>query len=73
MTVEQYDAEFDMLSHFAPDVVRDEVSGIDKFVNGLRLNLQSFVQAFMTTTHANALRLAMDMSLHERVDQSKAA
>ncbi|KAA0043088.1 ty3-gypsy retrotransposon protein [Cucumis melo var. makuwa] len=26
MTVEQYDAEFNMLSHFAPDVVRDEAA-----------------------------------------------
>ena len=26
MTVEQYDAEFDMLSRFAPEVVRDEAA-----------------------------------------------
>ncbi|TYK13548.1 gag-protease polyprotein [Cucumis melo var. makuwa] len=37
MTVEQYDVEFDMLSCFAPDVVRDEAARTEKFVKGLRL------------------------------------
>ena len=37
MTVEQYDANFDMLSHFAPNVVRNEAARTDKFVSGLRL------------------------------------
>ncbi|KAA0026250.1 gag-protease polyprotein [Cucumis melo var. makuwa] len=32
MIVEQYDAEFDMLSHFASDVVRDEATRTKKFV-----------------------------------------
>ncbi|KAL0554084.1 hypothetical protein IC582_007995 [Cucumis melo] len=40
MTVEQYDAEFDMLSRFAPDMVRDEAARTEKFVRGLRLDLQ---------------------------------
>ncbi|TYK02549.1 gag-protease polyprotein [Cucumis melo var. makuwa] len=40
MTVEQYDVEFDMLSRFAPDVVRDEAARTEKFVRGLRLDLQ---------------------------------
>ncbi|KAA0051440.1 ty3-gypsy retrotransposon protein [Cucumis melo var. makuwa] len=48
MTVEQYDAKFDMLSHFAPDVVRDEAARTEKFVR------------------------ALDLSLHERADSSKA-
>ncbi|KAA0049950.1 ty3-gypsy retrotransposon protein [Cucumis melo var. makuwa] len=49
MTVEQYDAEFDMLSRFAPDVVKDEAARTEKFVR------------------------ALDLSLHERADPSKAA
>ncbi|KAA0054088.1 ty3-gypsy retrotransposon protein [Cucumis melo var. makuwa] len=53
MTVEQYDAEFDMLSRFAPDV--------------------GIVQALRPATHADALRIALDLSLHERADSSKAA
>ncbi|KAA0063198.1 gag protease polyprotein [Cucumis melo var. makuwa] len=73
MTVEQYDAEFDMLSRFALDVVRDEAARTKKFVRGLRLDLQGFVRAFRPTTHADALRLAVDMSLHERVILSKTA
>ncbi|TYK21793.1 ty3-gypsy retrotransposon protein [Cucumis melo var. makuwa] len=32
MTVEQYDVEFDMLSRFAPEVVRNEVARTEKFV-----------------------------------------
>ncbi|KAL0534041.1 hypothetical protein IC582_028318 [Cucumis melo] len=73
MTVEQYDAEFDMLSHFAPDVVRDEAARTEKFVRGLRLDLQGIVRALRPATHADALRIALDLSLHERVDSSKAA
>ncbi|TYK28169.1 gag protease polyprotein [Cucumis melo var. makuwa] len=73
MTVEQYDAEFDMLSRFAPDVVRDEAARTEKFVRGLRLDLQGIVRALQPTTHADALRIALDLSLHERADSSKAA
>ncbi|KAL4013399.1 hypothetical protein IC575_025568 [Cucumis melo] len=73
MTVEQYDTEFDMLSRFAPDVVRDEAARTEKFVRGLRLDLQGIVRAFRPATHADALRIALDLSLHERADSSKAA
>ncbi|KAL0553629.1 hypothetical protein IC582_007529 [Cucumis melo] len=40
MTVEQYDAEFDMLSRFAPEMIATEVARADKFVRGLRLDIQ---------------------------------
>ncbi|KAA0059244.1 pol protein [Cucumis melo var. makuwa] len=73
MTVEPYDAEFDMLSRFSPDVLKDEEARTEKFVRGLRLDLQRIVRALRPTTHANALCLALDLSLHERVDSSKAA
>ncbi|TYK05231.1 gag-protease polyprotein [Cucumis melo var. makuwa] len=73
MTVEQYDAEFDMLSRFALDVVRDEAARIEKFVRGLRLDLQGIVRALRPATHVDALRIALDLSLHERADSSKAA
>ncbi|KAA0045982.1 gag-protease polyprotein [Cucumis melo var. makuwa] len=48
--------------------MRDEAARIDKFVSGLRLDLQGFVRAFRLA-HADALRLTVDMSLHERMDQ----
>ncbi|KAA0062249.1 ty3-gypsy retrotransposon protein [Cucumis melo var. makuwa] len=73
MTVERYDAKFDMVSHFAPDVVWNEAAKIDKFVSSLRLDLHGFVQAFRPTTYADSLCLAVDISLHERADPSKAA
>ncbi|KAA0066170.1 gag-protease polyprotein [Cucumis melo var. makuwa] len=72
MTVEQYDAEFDMLSRFAPDVVKDEEAKIEKFVRGLRLDFQGNVRALRPTTPADALRLALYLSLHERADPFKA-
>ncbi|KAA0046142.1 gag-protease polyprotein [Cucumis melo var. makuwa] len=72
MTVEQYDAEFDMLSRFIADVLKDEEARTEKFIRGLRLDLQVIVRALRPTTHANALRLALDLSLHERADPSKA-
>ncbi|KAA0061201.1 pol protein [Cucumis melo var. makuwa] len=73
MTVEQYDAEFDMLSRFTPDMVRDEAARTEKFVRGLRLDLQGIVRALRPATHADALRIALDLSLPERADSSKAA
>ncbi|TYK23820.1 retrotransposon protein, putative, Ty3-gypsy sub-class [Cucumis melo var. makuwa] len=72
MTVEQYDAEFDMLSRFAADVLKDEEARTEKFIRGLRQDLQGIVRALRPTTHANALCLALDLSLHERADPSKA-
>ncbi|KAA0032437.1 DNA/RNA polymerases superfamily protein [Cucumis melo var. makuwa] len=45
MTVEQYDAEFDTLSHFVPDVVRDEAARTEKFVRALDLSLHERVDS----------------------------
>ncbi|KAA0040291.1 gag-protease polyprotein [Cucumis melo var. makuwa] len=73
MTVEQYDGEFDMVSHFDPDVVRNEATKTNKFVSSLRLNFHGSVRAFRPTTYADSLYLAVDISLHERGDPSKAA
>ncbi|KAA0032174.1 gag protease polyprotein [Cucumis melo var. makuwa] len=67
-----YDAEFDMLSRFGPDIVKDEEVRIEKFVRGLRLDLQGIVRALRPTTYADALFLALDLSLHERAHPSKA-
>ncbi|KAA0035418.1 ty3-gypsy retrotransposon protein [Cucumis melo var. makuwa] len=73
MTVEQYDAEFDMLSRFAPEIIAIEAVKADKFFRGLRLDIQGLVRAFRPTTHADALRLAVDLSLQERANSSKVA
>ncbi|KAL4038373.1 hypothetical protein IC575_001993 [Cucumis melo] len=62
MTVEQYDAEFDMLSRFTPEMIATEAARADKFVRGLRLDIQGLVRAFRPATHADALRLAVDLS-----------
>ncbi|KAL0556479.1 hypothetical protein IC582_004993 [Cucumis melo] len=73
MTVEQYDAEFDLLSRFAPEMIATEAARADKFVRGLRLDIQGLVRAFRPATHADALRLAVDLSLQERANSSKTA
>ncbi|KAL0561078.1 hypothetical protein IC582_001496 [Cucumis melo] len=73
MTVEQYDTEFDMLSRFAPEMIATEAARADKFVRGLRLDIQGLVRAFRPATHADALRLAVDLSLQERANSSKTA
>ncbi|TYK07754.1 gag-protease polyprotein [Cucumis melo var. makuwa] len=73
MTVEQYDAEFDMLSCFAPEMIATEAARAVKFVRGLRLDIQSLVRAFRPATHADALRLAVDLSLQKRANSSKVA
>ncbi|KAL0534776.1 hypothetical protein IC582_029069 [Cucumis melo] len=73
MTVEQYDAEFDMLSRFDPEMIATEAARADKFVRGLRLDIQGLVRAFRLATHADALRLAVDLSLQERANSSKTA
>ncbi|KAL0544440.1 hypothetical protein IC582_019555 [Cucumis melo] len=73
MTVEQYDAEFDMLSRFAPEMIATEAARADKFVRGLRLDIQGLVRAFRPATHADALHLAVDLSLQERANSSKTA
>ncbi|KAL0551539.1 hypothetical protein IC582_010628 [Cucumis melo] len=73
MTVEQYDAEFDMLSRFAPEMIATEAARADKFVRGLRLDIQGLVRAFRPATHADVLRLAVDLSLQERANSSKTA
>ncbi|KAL0554253.1 hypothetical protein IC582_008170 [Cucumis melo] len=73
MTVEQYDAEFDMLSRFAPEMIATEAARADKFVRGLRLDIQGLVRAFRPATHSDALRLAVDLSLQERANSSKTA
>ena len=71
--MEQYDVEFDMLSRFVHEIIAMEVARIDKFVRGLRLDIQGLVRAFRPATHADKLRLAVDISLHDRVDSSKIA
>ncbi|KAA0039056.1 gag protease polyprotein [Cucumis melo var. makuwa] len=73
MIVEQYDAEFDMLSRFAPEMIATEATRADKFVRGLKLDIQGLVRAFRPATHADALRLAVDLSLQERANSSKVA
>lgn len=52
MTVEEYDQEFDSLSRFALELVRIEAERADKFVRGLKSEIQSFVRV---------LRLAIEV------------
>ncbi|TYJ96450.1 retrotransposon protein, putative, Ty3-gypsy sub-class [Cucumis melo var. makuwa] len=44
LNLEQYNAEFDMLSRFAPEMIATEAARADKFVRGLRLDIQGLVE-----------------------------
>ncbi|KAA0037257.1 gag-protease polyprotein [Cucumis melo var. makuwa] len=71
MTVEQYDAEFDMLSRFAPEMIVTEAARADKFVRGLRLDIQGLVRTFRPATHADALRLRLEWCSRNLLRQGK--
>ena len=43
---EQYDADFDMLSCFAPQMIAIEAARADKFVRGLRLDTRVLFEPF---------------------------
>jgi len=72
-TMEQYDVEFDMLSRFAFEMIATEAAKADKFVRGLKLDIQGLVRAFRPATHVDALCLAVDLSLQKRANSSKIA
>ncbi|TYK11904.1 gag-protease polyprotein [Cucumis melo var. makuwa] len=54
-------------------MIATKAARADKFVRGLRLDIQGLVRAFRPATHADALRLAVDLSLQERANSSKVA
>ncbi|KAL4014334.1 hypothetical protein IC575_026536 [Cucumis melo] len=60
-----------MLSCFASEMIATEAAKADKFVRGLRLDIQGLVRAFRPAIHADTLRLAVDLSLQERANSSK--
>ncbi|KAA0033810.1 gag-protease polyprotein [Cucumis melo var. makuwa] len=51
----------------------DKATRTEKFVRCVKLDLQGFIRAFRPTTHAVALRLTVDISLHEKANLSKTA
>lgn len=62
-----------MLSHFTHEMVKTKVDRANRFVEVLKLELQGFVRAFRLATQADVLCLAVDMSMHERADLTKAS
>ncbi|XP_050943682.1 uncharacterized protein LOC127150310 [Cucumis melo] len=54
-------------------MIATEAARADKFVRGLRLDIQGLVRAFRPATHADTLRLTVDLSLQERANSSKVA
>ncbi|KAL0561557.1 hypothetical protein IC582_001991 [Cucumis melo] len=62
-----------MLSRFAAEMIATEVARENKFVRGLRLDIQGLVRAFRPATNADGLCLAVDLSLQKRANSSKVA
>ena len=52
-----------MQSRFAPELVGNEQARAERFVKGLSDEIRGFVRALKPTTQAEALRLAVDMSI----------
>ncbi|KAA0053352.1 pol protein [Cucumis melo var. makuwa] len=71
ITWEQFKKSF--YEKFFSASLRNEAVRTERFVSDLRLDLLGFVRAFRPTTTVDALRLAVDKSLHKRADPSKAA
>lgn len=63
MTVEKYDQEFNMLSHFTSKLVDTEQARSERFVGGLKNEIEGFVRAFKPANLVEALRLAVDLSI----------
>ncbi|KAA0046024.1 gag protease polyprotein [Cucumis melo var. makuwa] len=57
----------------APEMIATEAARADKFVRGLRLDIQGLVRVFRPATHADALLVAVGLSLQERANSSKVA
>ena len=52
-----------MQSRFAPELVGNEQARAERFVKGLSDEIRGFVRALKPTTQAEALCLAVDMSI----------
>ena len=66
-TVEDYDLEFNKLARFCPEYVSNEKMKIDRFIAGLRIELQGPVLVQTTSDYAVALRVATVMDMPRQV------
>ena len=66
-TVEDYDLEFNKLARFCPEYVSNEKMKIDRFIAGLRIELQGPVLVQTTSDYAVALRVATMMDMPRQV------
>lgn len=68
MSVEEYEQEFDKLSHFATEMVATEAARTERFIQGLRSKLRGLVYAHDSKSYVAALRatVRIDADAHER-------
>ncbi|XP_038882311.1 uncharacterized protein LOC120073551 [Benincasa hispida] len=59
MSVEEYEQDFDKLSHFAPKLVATETIRTNSFIQGLKSRLRGMVHALELKTYAAALWAAV--------------
>ena len=64
--MEEYEEEFDKLSHFAPEMVATEKTRVQKFVQGLKVRLQGLVYSQDPKTYDAALRAAVRIDADAR-------
>ena len=58
-TVREFEREFNRLAPFAPEIVRDEESKTEFFIQGLQPNVRRFVHSGQVNTFVKAVELAL--------------
>ena len=66
MTVEEYEEEFNKLSHFAPEMVATEKTRVQRFVQGLKVGLRGLAYSQDPKTYDAALRAAVRIDADAR-------
>ena len=64
--MEEYEEEFDKLSHFAPEMVAMEKTRVQRFVQGLKVGLRGLVYSQDPKTYDAALRAAVRIDADAR-------
>ncbi|XP_039139008.1 uncharacterized protein LOC120276350 [Dioscorea cayenensis subsp. rotundata] len=63
MTVEEYEAEFDRLSQFAPSLVEDENNKSYRFVEGLKNHIRRALVPFLRLPYVDVVGIAKDLEI----------
>lgn len=63
MTVEEYEAEFDRLSQYAPSLREDENSKFHHFAEGLKNHIRRAIILFLRLSYVKVVNIAKDLEI----------